>query len=259
MKILLNGYYGQMGTQVRAIAEGGYRNAEIALGVDARIPNESESVYESFAHIPCPKDADCIVDFSHPAATGEMLEFAKKNRLPVVLATTGHTDDEIKEIKAAGEIIPIFYSGNMSLGVALLIELAKKAAEAMPEADIEIVETHHTRKIDAPSGTALMLANAIREVRPEAYTNVGRSGHGKRDKDEIGIHSIRMGNIVGIHEVKVCTQSQTITLKHEAHTRALFAEGAIAAAEFIVQRDAGIYDMKSIVNADNKSEDIVIS
>jgi 4-hydroxy-tetrahydrodipicolinate reductase len=117
----------------------------------------------------------------------------------------------------------------------------------MQGAEIEIIETHHNRKIDAPSGTALMLANAIKEVRPEATTNLGRSGHGKREANEIGIHSVRMGNIVGIHEVIVATETQTITLKHEAHTRALFAEGAMCAAEFIIAREAGIYDMKSIV------------
>ena len=135
----------------------------------------------------------------------------------------------------------------MSLGIALLCELAKTTAAAMPEAEIEIIEKHHNRKLDAPSGTALMLADAIKEVRPSAYSNLGRSGHGKRTHDEIGIHAIRMGNIVGIHEVIVGTASQTITLKHEAHDRALFAEGGIAAAEFLVKCGAGLYDMKSIV------------
>ena len=117
----------------------------------------------------------------------------------------------------------------------------------MPEAEIEIIEKHHNRKLDAPSGTALMIANALCEVRPEATINCGRSGQGKRTPEEIGIHAIRMGNIVGEHEVIVGTQNQTITLKHEAHSRALFAEGALAAAAFLVNQKPGLYDMKSLV------------
>ena len=140
----------------------------------------------------------------------------------------------------------------MSLGIALLCELAKTAAAAMPEAEIEIIEKHHNRKLDAPSGTALMLADAVKTVRPAAYNNLGRSGHGKRTPDEIGIHAIRMGNIVGDHEVIIGTNNQTITLKHEAHNRALFAEGALAAAEFLTKQSAGLYDMKSIVSSDKK-------
>jgi len=131
------------------------------------------------------------------------------------------------------------------------MEVAKTVASHMPEAEVEIIEKHHNRKLDAPSGTAIMLADAIKEVRPDSYSKVGRSGHGKRTSSEIGIHSIRMGNIVGEHEVIVGTPNQTITLKHEAHDRALFAEGALAAAEFLVDCPAGIYDMKSIVGEKN--------
>jgi 4-hydroxy-tetrahydrodipicolinate reductase len=142
----------------------------------------------------------------------------------------------------------------MSLGVALLVELAKQAASAMPDAEIEIIEKHHDRKLDAPSGTALMIANALMEVRPEAYTNLGRSGQGKRTPEEIGIHAIRMGNIVGEHEVMLGTQNQTISLKHEAHSRALFAEGALAAAAFLIGCDKGLYDMKSLVSGAPKKD-----
>ena len=116
-----------------------------------------------------------------------------------------------------------------------------------PEADIEIVEAHHNRKADAPSGTALMLAGAIKEVRPEAELNLGRSGLGKREKNEIGVHAVRMGNLPGTHAVLVSTDSQTITLKHEAHDRSLFADGAVSAARFLVGRGAGLYDMKALV------------
>jgi 4-hydroxy-tetrahydrodipicolinate reductase len=135
----------------------------------------------------------------------------------------------------------------MSLGIALLVELAKTAAKAFPEADIEIVEKHHNRKLDAPSGTALLLARELQEVREDATLICGRSGQAKREKNEIGIHAVRMGNIVGEHEVIIGTDTQTVTLKHEAHSRALFAEGAIAAADFLIGKPAGLYDMKRMI------------
>jgi 4-hydroxy-tetrahydrodipicolinate reductase len=128
-----------------------------------------------------------------------------------------------------------------------LVELAKKAAAAMPDADIEIVEKHHNRKVDAPSGTALMIANAIQTVRRGTQLLLGRSGMTKREPNEIGIHAVRMGNIIGEHEVLIGTDSQTITIKHEAHSRSLFAEGAVAAAAFLVAQPAGLYDMKSML------------
>lgn len=248
MRILINGIFGHMGREVASLCEAGYRGASLALGVDRE---ESEyagvPVYSSFCDVPREAAIDCIVDFSHHSAAPALLAFARERGIPTVVATTGHTDDELAAIREAALDIPVFHSANMSLGVALLVELAKAAAVAMPEAEIEIIEKHHDRKLDAPSGTALMIADAITEVRPEAYTTLGRSGHGKRTKEEIGIHAIRMGNIVGEHEVIVGTPNQTLTLKHEAHSRALFAEGAIAAAAFIVSKSAGLYDMKSLV------------
>ena len=147
----------------------------------------------------------------------------------------------------AAKVIPIFRSGNMSLGISLLIELAKTTAANMPDANIEIVETHHNRKLDAPSGTALMIADAIRSVRRAARYVLGRSGQGKREDAEIGIHAIRMGNVVGTHEVIIGTDSQTITLKHEAHSRALFAEGALSAAAYLCGKGAGMYNMQSMI------------
>ena len=151
-------------------------------------------------------------------------------------------------MRAAAEKIPVFFSRNMSVGINLVIELAKKAAALLGEDfDIEIIEKHHNKKLDAPSGTALAIANAIKTVRDEAFFVYGRSGQAKRTKEEIGIHAIRLGNIVGEHEVIVGTDSQTVTLKHEAHTRALFAEGALAAAEFIIGKGAGIYSMPDMI------------
>ncbi len=248
MKILVSGIGGHMGREVENLTVNGYRGASLAGGVDP--VRGGEKIYPDFGSVPENMEIDCIVDFSIHTATPALLGFAVSRGVPVVIATTGHTPEEIAAIRAASETIPVFHSANMSLGVALLVELAKNAVRAMPDADIEIVETHHNRKLDAPSGTALMLANAITEVRTDAVKHCGRAGQVKREKNEIGIHAVRHGNIVGIHEVIVGTATQTITLKHEAHSRALFAEGAIAAAEFLVGRDAGLYDMNSLVTSD---------
>ena len=248
MNILINGACGHMGREVLALCNSHYRGASFACGVDPGSNTNEGNIYTDFSMIPDGMTVDAIIDFSHHACAPALLEYARKRKIPTVICTTGHTEDELASIRRAAEVIPIFFSANMSLGVALLVELAKTVALAMPEAEIEIIEKHHNRKIDAPSGTALMLANALCEVRADAYVNLGRQGQGKRTRDEIGIHAIRMGNTVGEHEVIIGTPNQTITLKHEAHSRALFAEGALAAAEFIVGCDAGLYDMKSLVS-----------
>lgn len=242
-----------MGGEVARLCEEGYRGASRGIGVDTMADGSDPNVYKNVGSVPYGAKIDCIVDFSHHSSTPELLAFAKERGIPAVIATTGHTPEEIAVINDAAGYIPVFFSANMSLGVALLVELAKSAAIAMPEAEIEIIEKHHDRKLDAPSGTALMLANAITEVRPEACANVGRSGYGKRTKEEIGIHAIRMGNVVGEHEVILATQNQTITLKHEAHSRALFAEGALVAAAFIKDAEPGLYDMKSLVSKTGKN------
>ncbi len=246
MRIILNGAGGRMGKAIRELALNGYRNAEVVACVDL-IPMEACGIPTYTEINDVNEDADCIVDFSNHEGTPKLLAYAAKRGLPVVLSTTGHTEAELAEIERMGQEIAIFRSANMSLGVALLVELAKTAAKAMPDADIEIVEKHHNRKLDAPSGTALMIANAIKTVREKAQLVLGRHGQAKREKNEIGIHAIRMGNIVGEHEVIVGTDNETITLKHEAHNRALFAEGALAAAEFLTGKPAGVYDMNSLI------------
>ena len=247
MRILINGLCGHMGAEVAALAQKGCRSAELVAGADVNC--------SGLTAVPCVKDiteaetnVDCIIDFSHHTCTEALLDFAVRNSLPLVLATTGQTEEERAAIEAAAEKIPIFFAANYSIGIALLMELAKKAAAVMPDAEIEIIEKHHDRKLDAPSGTALAIGEAIREVRPEATFNLGRSGQGKRTPEEIGFHAIRMGNIVGEHEVLIGTQNQTITLKHEAYSRTLFAEGALAAAEFLCGKPAGLYNMKSLVS-----------
>ena len=192
-------------------------------------------------------EADVLIDFSHHTAIGDVMAYAKENPMAVVVGTTGHTPEEKAIIQEASEILPVFFSGNVSMGIAVLCRLAKQAAAYFPDADIEIVEVHHTRKVDAPSGTAHMLFNAIKEVRPNAYENCGRAGEGKRTKDEIGISALRMGNVVGIHEVHICTGTQTLTLKHEAGTRAMLADGAVDAARFMAGKEKGFYNMENIL------------
>lgn len=194
-----------------------------------------------------PVQADVVIDFSHHTAVRDVLNYAKSIGSAAVIGTTGHTEEEKQAIYAAAREIPVFYSGNMSLGIAVLCRLAKEAARYFPDADIEIVETHHNRKVDAPSGTALMLFNAIKEVRPQAVANCGRAGEGKREKDEIGIASLRMGNVVGIHEIHIHSGSQCLTLRHEAVTRSMLAEGAVDAARFMAGKGMGLYNMESML------------
>ena len=193
--------------------------------------------------------ADVVIDFSHHTAVNEVLAYAKRIGSAAVIGTTGHTPEEKALIFAAAEEIPVFYAGNVSLGIAVLCRLVKQAVAFFPDADVEIVEIHHTRKVDAPSGTAHMLFNAVKEVRPEAVENCGRSGEGKRTKNEVGVHALRLGNVVGIHEVHINTGNQTLVLKHESGSRAMLADGAVDAARFMVGKGKGLYDMESILNA----------
>ncbi len=243
MNVIIHGSTGRMGQNMqKAVANGHTMAAAVSPVQDT---NEALLQYRTLPEFQ--GAADVIVDFSHHTAVYDLLDYAQARSLPVVIGTTGHTDEEKARIAQAAETIPVFYSGNMSVGIALLVSLAKQTARAFPKAEIEIVEIHHDQKLDVPSGTALMLADGIKSVRPETTYNIGRPDHGKRTREEIGIHAIRLGNVVGIHEVLVSTGTQTITLKHEAHDRMLFAEGAMAAAEYLVQQPAGLYNMETML------------
>ena len=193
--------------------------------------------------------ANVVIDFSHHSAVADVLAYARAIGSAAVIGTTGHTPEEKALILAAAEEIPVFYAGNVSLGIAVLCRLVKEAVRFFPDADIEIVEIHHTRKVDAPSGTAHMLFNAVKEVRSDAVENCGRSGEGKRAKNEVGIHALRMGNVVGIHEVHITTANQSLVLRHESGSRAMLADGAVEAARFMAGKGRGLYDMESILNA----------
>ena len=241
MKVILVGALGRMGAHVKAALD--KANHTIVANVD--IGYENNEGFKSITQVE--SDADVIIDFSFHTVTAEVVEYAGKKGIPAIICTTGHTEEEKCAIKAASEKTAVFYSGNMSIGIATMCNAVKAVVAAFPDADVEIVETHHNRKVDAPSGTALMLFDAVKEVRPDAYANNGRSGHGKREKNEVGISAMRMGNIVGIHEVCVCTDNERITLKHEAFDRALFADGAVKAAEYIIGKEAGMYSMKEMM------------
>ena len=242
VKVIVHGALGRMGKEVTRFVN---ESEDMALAALVDIGGDGTDVLTSLDAFS--GEADVIIDFSHHTAVPGVLEYAKKRALPAIIATTGCTDEENAVIREASEVIPVFASGNMSIGVAVLAALAAEAARIMKDADIEIVETHHKNKLDAPSGTALLIANEIKTNRPDANFVLGRSGMRKREKNDIGINSVRCGNIVGIHEVIISTESQTITLKHEAHTRALFAEGAVAAARFICGKGAGLYNIKDMV------------
>ncbi len=243
MRIIVHGAAGRMGNEVIRLVTSENSKNQLAAKVDAFGGDDIFTSLDAFEG-----QADCIIDFSNHTATPSLISYAVKRKIPVVVATTGHTGEELELIRDAARSIPVFFSANMSLGVALLCSLAKSAAMAFPDADIEIVEKHHNRKLDVPSGTALMLADSIKEVRTDAEYVIGRHEYGKRSKEEIGIHSLRLGNVVGEHEVIISTDTQIITLKHEAQSRSLFAEGALTAAEFLVKQPAGLYQMRDIIN-----------
>ena len=238
MRAILCGANGAMGKLIDGIL-----GDEVVGRVSIDGENGVSRTFEELGRVP----ADVLIDFSHHSAISDVIRYAKKTGCAVVVGTTGHTAQEKELIYSAAREIPVFYSGNVSLGIAVLCRLAKQAASYFPDADIEIVEVHHTRKVDAPSGTALMLFNAVKEVRPDAVPNCGRAGEGKRTKEEIGISSLRMGNVVGIHEVHICTGTQILTLKHEATTRAMLADGGVDAARFMVGQGTGLYNMENIL------------
>lgn len=240
MRAVLCGANGAMGRLINEI---------LGEKVVGRVSIDGEnSVPKTFAELG-DVGADMLIDFSHHTAISDVLAYARTHNLPVVVGTTGHTAEEKELIYKASRSIPVFYSGNMSLGIAVLCRLARQAAATFPDADIEIVEVHHNRKVDAPSGTAHMLFNAIRQVRPHAVEACGRAGEGKRKKDEIGIASLRMGNVVGVHEVHICTPSQTLTLRHEAFSRKMLADGAVDAAFFMEGKASGLYTMDELLEA----------
>ncbi len=224
-------------------------DCKIVCGVDAFGENNYNfPTYKDFSNI---KDTvDVLIDFSNPALLNSLLDFSIKNKIPAVICTTGYSPEQVEKIKSASKKIPVFYSGNMSLGVNLLIELAKQAAKVLKyDFDIEIIEKHHNQKVDAPSGTALMIADGISEEleKEPQYIFDRHTYRRKRSKNEIGIHSVRGGTIVGEHDVIFAGHDEVVTISHQSQSKELFATGAINAAVFIKDKPCGMYNMSQML------------
>lgn len=222
----------------------------IAAGVD--LFADSAAAFPAYTNIAdVQEDADVIIDFSHPSLLTPILSYAaQKGGIPAVLCTTGYSAEQVEALKTAAQTQPVFYSRNMSLGINLLIELSKKAAKVLGDQfDIEIIEKHHNQKIDAPSGTALMLADAIASVRDgeTQYVYDRHAQRKKREKSEIGLHAVRGGTIVGEHEVVFAGNHEVITLSHSAQSKELFATGAVNAAVYMCGKGPGLYDMSDMI------------
>ena len=249
VKILMHGCNGKMGRMITEIVKN-EEDAVIAAGVDkfTGIPNDYPVVEEITQ---CDVDVDVVIDFSNAGAVDELLDYCVKKSLPVVLCTTGLSDEQLKKVDECSEKIAVLKSANMSMGINLLLKLLKDAAKVLAPAgyDIELVEKHHNQKLDAPSGTALALADSINEAMGNEYEYVyDRSQvRKKRDAKEIGISAVRAGTIVGEHEVIFAGTDEVIEFKHTAYSRSVFAKGAVEAGKFLAGRPAGMYDMGDVI------------
>ena len=248
-KIIMNGCSGKMGHVVCSlVAED--KDCEIVAGIDPFGESKDFPIFRTPSE--CNIDADVIIDFSTAKAIPALLDFVEERKIPVVLCTTGLDEELLKRVDEVSKKVAILKSANMSIGVNLLFALVQKAALALQDSgfDIEIVEKHHNQKIDAPSGTALMLADAICEVTPQPmkYEYDRHSKREKRTKNEIGLHAVRGGTIVGEHEIIFAGRDEIITLSHSARSKEIFAVGAVNAAVYMCGKDAGMYDMKELIN-----------
>ena len=246
LRIIINGYSGSMGKVLTKCANED-SELEIVCGSSKDDLDVPFKTYHKMSEVE--ELADVIIDFSHHSTIEDTLSYAIKTKTPIVIATTGFNDEELEKIKKASNIIPIFHSSNMSLGVNVLVKLVKEAAKSLNGFDIEIIEKHHNKKLDAPSGTAVMIANGVKEVLPDSEYIYGRHGRSdKRSSNEIGIHAIRGGTIVGEHTTIFAGHDEVVEIKHSAQSKDIFAKGAIAAAKFLVKQEAGYYNMNNMLN-----------
>ncbi len=251
VKAIMNGCNGKMGQSITAICKED-KDIEIVAGID--LYDGIKNDYPVFTSIDaCDVEADVIIDFSNAKAVDALLSYSAKKNIPVVLCTTGLSEEQLSEVDKTAGKVAVLRSANMSLGINTLMELLKKAALVFAPAgfDMEIVEKHHNQKLDAPSGTALALADSMNEALDNAYSyKYDRSKERvKRDSHEIGISAVRGGNIVGEHEVLFCGQDEVIEFKHTAYSKAVFAKGAVEAAKFLAGKPAGHYDMADVIAA----------
>lgn len=249
--IILSGCCGKMGRVIAREVEK-RDDCKIVAGVDIFVDNSMGfPVYDDFSKVQ--EDTDVIIDFSNPAVLNGLLVYATSKKKPAVICTTGFSPEQVAEIKKASEQTAVFYSGNMSLGINLLIELSKKATRVFGDAfDIEIVEKHHNQKLDAPSGTALMIADGISEVMEQEpqYVYDRHSYRKKREKNEIGIHAVRGGTIVGEHQVIFAGHDEVLTITHQAQSKEVFAIGSINAAVYLNGKTPGMYDMSDLLQGE---------
>ena len=247
-KIVITGASGKMGRVIAELVKQ-RDDCEVVAGIDI-IPAQFDYFPLVQKPFDLPEKPDVIIDFSHPSASDELPSYCKMKNVPIVIATTGYTDEQIAQIKAAAQQVPIFFTFNMSLGINLLVDLAKRAASVLgSQFDVEILEKHHNLKKDAPSGTALMIAEALNEVynNDKKYVYDRHNVRKPRDKEEIGISSIRGGTIVGEHEVIFAGHDEVTTLSHTAQSKEVFAVGAINAAIFLKGKKAGLYEMSDLL------------
>ena len=248
-RIIMCGCNGAMGQTISRLAEEDC-DAEIVAGVD--VNTQPRNRYHVFSNISkCNVEADAIIDFSSPKATDGLLDYCVKKNVPVVLCTTGLSDEQLEKVNEASKSVAVLKSANMSLGVNVLLKLVQEAAKVLASSgfDVEIVEKHHNKKVDAPSGTALALADSINEAMDNQYEYVfDRSGRRQaRDKKELGISAVRGGTIVGEHEIIFAGTDEVIEFKHTAYSKAIFAKGSIQAAKFLKGKEAGLYDMSNVI------------
>jgi len=250
INIILSGCNGKMGQVITRLIEEN-EDTKIVCGFDI-----NTTMLNDYPVYKTPNEfkgsADVIIDFSHPSSLSPLLTFAQNRNFPIVVCTTGLSSAQINEISSASQNIPVFFSANMSLGVNLMIDLVTRAAKFLEESfDIEIIEKHHNLKIDAPSGTALAIADAIAEslTKPTEYVYDRHSVRKKRDKKEIGIHAVRGGTIVGEHSVIFAGQDEVIEVMHQATSKEVFAVGSVRAAKFLAGMGKGLYSMKDLINS----------
>lgn len=249
IKIILCGCNGKMGQVISEIARND-TEAQIVAGID--LNTEAKNGYPVFSQIAeCDREADVIIDFSHPSVLSEMLQYSQERQIPVVLCTTGLSEEQLVEVQKAAEQVAILRSANMSLGINMLLKLIQEAAQLLAKAgfDMEIVERHHNQKLDAPSGTALALADSLNTAMGNEYFyKYDRSAErAKRGRKEIGISAVRGGTIVGEHEIIFAGKDEVVEFKHTAYSKAIFGNGAVQAAKFLAGQPAGIYNMSDVI------------